>query len=275
MPIIESSFHPKFLFRNKHLSTIYPNFFKKDKNNYTRITLDTPDNDFIDLDVIFKDSKKLIIILHGLEGSSSSNYVTRIAKISSQNNFDVIVLNHRGCSGKTNNIFGSYHSGKTDDLDLIIRTYEKNYDEINLVGYSLGGNVTLKYLGESVSNISSKVNKAAAISVPIDLKGCSIELRKRKNKIYMERFMSSLRVKAIDKIIRFPGSGISISSIQKSKNFFDYDDLYTAPAHGFNDAEDYWEQNSSKQFLNDIEIPTLILSAQDDPFLSESCFPFS
>ena len=219
--------------------------------------------------------KKIVIIIHGLEGSSDSNYIKSLAKVLNQYPFDVVAINLRGCSGESNRKLYSYHSGKTDDLHTVINYVASHYsyDHIDLVGFSLGGNMILKYLGEQVYSIHPKIHAAVTVSAPCDLQGSSAQLSKFWNNIYMRRFLVSLKSKLAIKEKQFPNSFIDIERINKARNFFDMDNLYTAPAHGFKNAFDYWKKNSSKQFIPTIKTPTLLITSNDDPFLSKSCIP--
>jgi len=271
----DSSYNPEFLFKNNHFNTIYRTLFQNLEINYTRKRLELEDGDFIDLDFSSVNSNKIVVAIHGLEGSSGSNYIKSLTKVLNQQQFDVVAINLRGCSGESNRKISSYHSGKTDDLDKVI-TYlnaKYSYKEINLVGFSLGGNMILKYLGEDIFDSHKMIRSAVTVSVPCDLKGSSIELSKFWNKAYMKRFLISLKNKLIVKSEQFPDSFLEMEKIKKAQNFFDMDNLYTAPAHGFKDALDYWEKNSSKQFIPSIKTPTLLITSQDDPFLSKSCIP--
>lgn len=273
--ITNNTYDPHLIFRNKHFNTAYRTLFHRFEINYNRKRIITEDNDFLDLDFAVADSNKVVILIHGLEGSSESNYIKSLVKVLNSQNFDVVVLNLRGCSGEANHLLESYHSGKTDDLKEVISHLEKeyNYNEINIVGFSLGGNITLKYLGEQGKHVSSMINAAVAISVPCDLEGSSTALGQFSNRPYMMRFLRTLKKKAYGKLSKFPHSPLSIENIRKAKNFYDFDNAFTAPAHGFENAIDYWTKSSSKQFIPYIKTPTLLISSLDDPFLSKSCFP--
>ena len=213
-----------------------------------------------------------MIIIHGLEGSSSSKYVTALSHISNKQGYDVAAINLRGCSGETNRNLYSYHSGKTNDLAEILAYVDQteNYESYCIVGYSLGGNLLLKYLGEERSDYSSKLKAGIGVSVPCDLKGSSESIAKFWNMVYMQRFLISLKKKTAIKIKQFPDMGLNVKAILNSKNFLDFDNYFTAPVNGFIDAEDYWKRNSCKQFLGGIKIPSLLITSIDDPFLSAS-----
>ena len=273
--IDKSSYNPKIYFKSKHFNTIYRTLFNNVNINYQRKRLETNDDDFLDLDFSTVNSSSITIIMHGLEGSSNSNYVKSLAKVLNENYIDVVAINFRGCSGEPNRLISSYHSGKTDDLMEVISYLEKHYqyDQIHIIGFSLGGNITLKYLGENGFDISSKVKSAVTISVPCDLYGSSIHLAKVSNLVYMQRFLRSLKKKTLYKLEQFPNSFLKKEMILNAKSFLDFDNLYTAPAHGFKNAFDYWEKSSSKQFIPNIKVPTLLISSSDDPFLSKSCIP--
>jgi predicted alpha/beta-fold hydrolase len=273
--LAESTYNPKIFFKSKHLNTVYRTLFNNYDIAYQRKRIETKDGDFIDLDFSLVGSSKVTIVIHGLEGSSESSYVKSLVKVLNDNCIDVIAINLRGCSGEPNRLLSSYHSGKTDDLHEVISYIEDqfNYDIFYIVGFSLGGNVTLKYLGENQFKIPTKVNGAVTVSVPCDLKGSSASIAKFWNKVYMQRFLRSLKQKSLYKLKQFPNSFLKEETILKVKNFYDFDNLYTAPAHGFKDAFDYWEKSSSKQFIQNINVPTLLITASDDPFLSNSCIP--
>jgi hypothetical protein len=231
----------------------------------------TSDGDFLELDWYKKNNPRLVIISHGLEGNSERAYMLGMAKAFYQNQFDVLTWNLRGCGHDINDQVIFYHSGATYDLDEVVKHAEKNYDEIYLVGFSLGGNLTLKYLGEKESNFH-KIKKAVTISVPLHLASSSQKISKGENILYSKRFLKSLKKKVIRKSLAHPGK-IPIQVLEDIKTLAEFDDYFTGPLHGFADAKEYYEVNSSIFFLDQIEVPTLILNALNDPFLSENCFP--
>lgn len=273
MPIVESTYKSSVLYKGGHTSTISAKIFRKINGvNYVRERITTSDGDFLDLDFSTQQFKRIAILIHGLEGNSSSVYMKGMTKELNQNGWDVVCLNMRGCSGDSNLLYSAYHSGKTDDLDLVVRQIEGDYNTLALIGFSLGGNITLKYIGES-QRLNPKIKIGVAVSAPCDLEGSALQLKKAKNTLYMKRFLKSMKAKAREKHEQHPKAGLDINKIEKAKDFNDFDNLYTAPAHGFKDAVDYWTQCSSKQFLGNITIPTLLINATNDPFLSESCYP--
>ncbi|SNR36422.1 YheT family hydrolase [Lutibacter flavus] len=275
MPIIESSYKPSLLFKNHHFNTVYKTLFNSETIIYKRTRIETSDNDFIDLDFSLKNSNTLVIAMHGLEGSSKSKYIVSVVNYLNLNNIDCVSVNFRGCSGEDNNNVYSYNSGKTDDVSLIINYIltHYNYKNIVLLGYSMGGNITLKYMGEN-SETPSIIKGSIAVSAPCDLEGSSNVLSKWHNAVYLNRFMSTLKEKSILKLEKFPNSGLNKEAILNAENFRDFDNAVTAPLFGYKNAHDYWKKCSSKQFLEGINLPTLLINALDDSFLSESCYPF-
>lgn len=273
MPIIKSSDFqfPRLLF-NGHLQTIVPSLVRSPHPlPFERERIATFDGDFLDLDWLKSGSTKLVLISHGLEGNSRRPYMTGMAKQFFQNGFDVLNWNFRGCSGEMNHRPIFYHSGATYDLDQVINHAEEDYEEIYLIGFSLGGNLTLKYLGEKRNRLP-KIKKGVAISVPLHLESSCVKISTGENIIYAKRFLQTLKEKVVQKAKKFPDE-IPLGILRKIKTLQDFDDHYTGPLHGFRDAHDYYEQNSALYFIENIEIPALILNAQNDPFLSEKCFP--
>ena len=274
MPIISDIFSPSLPFKNGHFNTIYRPLFMKNTIVYDRTRVTTWDADFIDLDFSFVGSKSLVLLIHGLEGSSQSNYMITTSNYLNKKGFDTVCMNLRGCSGEDNLLLGTYHSGKTDDVDFIIKYLNKNYsyDEIILVGFSLGGNLTLKYLGE-FSDIPSEVKGGVAVSVPVDLTSSQAELNKLKNKIYLNEFLKTMKLKLLKKAEKFPDFKLNKELLFKASKFRHLEKQYTVPVFGFESPEDYWQKASSKPFIPEIKVPTLLINALNDSFLSKECFP--
>ena len=239
---------------------------------YTRTRISTPDGDFLDLDWLKQSSRKLIILSHGLEGSSGRPYIKGMAKLFRDRGYDVLAWNYRGCSEEMNHKIRFYHSGATEDLDLIVNhAIALGYQDVNLIGFSLGGNLTLKYLGEKASALHPWVKKSVVFSVPLNLHGSCIEISKRSNWIYNRRFLNSLKNKVVHKAKYL--EGIDPAPLASVNSLLEFDDLYTAPIHGFKNALHYYQQCSSLQFVKHIQRPTLVVNALNDPFLSKDCFP--
>jgi len=267
------AFVPPRRYRNGHYNTIVPTLFgRKPKVNYIRERIPTPDDDFLDLDYITNGHKRLAVLCHGLEGDSSSIYMLVFAQHLSKIGWDILALNYRGCSGVPNKQLRSYNSGTTDDLHTAIRHRHGDYDEIAIIGFSLGGNLALKYAGEGIFDLSSKIKSVVAISTPVHLSDASKKLLSWDNKVYQLRFLRSLTSKIIQKKKQFPDD-IDLRYLAQCTNLYKFDDLYTAPMYGYADAEEYYAKNQSIQWLNNISIPSLIVNAKDDPFLGPKCYP--
>ncbi|CAL2102949.1 Alpha/beta hydrolase [Tenacibaculum sp. 190130A14a] len=276
MPIIQCDFNPSLPFKNGHFNTVYRALFMKDEINYTRKRVTTWDNDFIDLDFSTVNSKSIALLIHGLEGSSQSNYMVSTTNILNNAGTDVVCMNLRGCSGEDNLLLETYHSGKTDDVEFIINyiVNNYNYENIIVVGFSLGGNLTLKYLGE-FNTIPEQVKGAVAVSVPIDLTSSQAELTKIKNKLYMTEFLRTMKLKLLEKADKFPEFELNRELLFKATKFRHLEKQYTVPVFGFESSEDYWEKASSKPYISKINRKTLLINALDDSFLSPECYPYN
>ena len=273
MPLLQSSTYqrPKYLF-NGHLETVYPAIFRKLELIPTqKERIETHDGDFLEIDWHQRGNSKLVVISHGLEGNSSRAYILGMAKEALNNGFDVLAWNYRGCGEELNRKAIFYHSGATYDLDTIIQHASQQYEEIFLIGFSLGGNLTLKYLGEKRKR-TPKIKKGVAISVPLDLGSSCDQISKTAFGLYTKRFLKTLRQKVEKKAKLFPAE-FDLAKFSTIQTLRDFDDTFTGPLHGFGDAEEYYQTNSSLQFLSGISIPTLVLNAKNDPFLSPSCYP--
>jgi predicted alpha/beta-fold hydrolase len=276
MPLIDSSYKAPFLFKNRHLQTIYASFGRKAPEViYRRERIQTPDGDFLDLDWAGGKKRKLAILSHGMEGSSGSKYILCMIPNLIKEGFECLAWNFRGCSGSDNMKASFYHSGISEDLKLVVDyALSKNvYDEINLIGFSMGGNISLKYAGEQGSSIPEEIKKVVVFAVPCDLKSAVNMLAKKRNYFYMQRFLNLLKSKIEHKARRFPEL-VSLKGYNKIKNFIEFDKRYTAPLHGFSSAEEYWRKCSSLQFIPNIKVPTLLLNAKDDSFLGAGCYPY-
>ena len=274
MPVYNGSdFQPPSRYKNAHYSTLIPYLLGKSPQiNYKRTRIDTDDGDFLDLDCLLADNKKIAILCHGLEGSSQSGYVVLFADHLHRKGWDVISINYRGCSGEANRKLQMYNSGMTEDVHTAITYAEKDYDDIVLCGFSLGGNIVLKYGGEGTYKLSPKIRSIVAISAPLDLYNSSIELLRWQNILYQWNFLLSLSSKIIKKKKQFPKE-VQLSKLLKCRTLYKFDDHFTAPMFGYKDAADYYNQNASIQWLDKINHPTLIINAKDDPFLGSKCYP--
>ena len=274
MPLVESSFRPPLWLRNGHVQTILATLLpRRFATRYARERLELADGDFVDLDWVRAGRARVAIVSHGLEGCSANGYVRGTADALAAAGWDVLAWNFRGCSGEPNRLARFYHSGETGDLAAVIVRAARDYPAIALVGYSLGGNMTLKYLGEAAPHPA--VCAAAAVSVPVDLAASALALdRQPGNRLYLGRFMDTLTAKIEAKATRFP-ENLDATSVRAVRTFAEFDDRYTARLHGFRDAADYWSRSSALRYLDGIRTPTLLLSALDDPFLTPASFPYA
>jgi len=272
---ITSKYRPPYWLFNGHLQTIYPALFRKvELEGCERERIDTPDGDFLDLDWYRNGQKKLAILCHGLEGSSDRAYMKGAARALIAKGIDVLCWNYRGCSGEMNRRPRFYHSGATDDLDTVVgHALSKNkYNGLFLMGFSLGGNLVLKYLGERGDALRPEISRGMALSVPLDLAGSSREIARPKNYLYEQRFLKSLKRKVSLKAA-LGLIDVDPNQLKKVVSVWEFDDQFTAPLHGFANAEDYYEKCSSLGFLDKISVPTLILNARNDSFLADTCYP--
>ena len=258
-----------------HVQTIYPALFRRlvrPSSRSERLELD--DGDFLDLAWSGSSGSRLAILSHGLEADMETGYIQGMAAALVRRGWDVLRWNFRGCGTDPNRLLRMYHSGATEDLHAVVRHAMKNHpaQSIDLVGFSLGGNLTLKYLGERPAELPSHLHRAVVFSVPCDLACSSRQLALPSNWIYMHRFLVAMRAKVRAKKRLFPDQ-LDLTGLEKIRTFQEFDDRFTAPIHGFRDAADYWKQNSSRQFLSQIKLPTLLINAANDPFLGPGCYP--
>lgn len=274
MPLLPSTFTPPFPLRSPHAQTIIPSLFRRTHVPYVETrSLETNDGDVLLYRVYARGNSRLALISHGLEGSFDSSYVKGMVIALLNSGWDVLTWNMRGCGDTPNRLVTWYHSGKSDDLRSIVTiATTMSYQEIGLIGFSIGGNITLKYLGEVGSSAPSTISCAVAISVPIDLKGSALVLAKKRNAIYMQYLLRPLRRRMRQKKGMFP-EHFDIQGLSTIRSFYEFDKRFTAPFHGFSSVEEYWDRCGAIRYLDAIKIPTLMLSALDDPFLSPSCFP--
>lgn len=280
MPLLPiPDYHPAAPFRAAHISTLYPTLFRPAPvlGHPVRERVKTPDNDFLLVDrhdSRVGKSRNLAVISHGLEGDSRRKYVLGMARMATGLGWDAACWNQRGCGGEPNDLPRSYHSGATEDLHAVITHCLKDggYDRVALIGFSLGGNQILKYLGEAPDRVPAEVAGAVTFSVPCDLGGSERVLARPSRRIYVEYFMRGLRGKVQCKAARFPDA-VPEDLLDGVRTLRDFDDRYTGPYHGFRDAADYYARASSLQFLEDVRVPTLLVNAANDPFLTPSCYP--
>jgi predicted alpha/beta-fold hydrolase len=265
---------PKWL-PGGHAQTIYPMLIKPSAPAYRRERWETPDGDFIDLDWIDgPDDAPLLLLFHGLEGSSASHYASTLMSAIGERAWTGVVSHFRGCSGEPNRLPRAYHSGDSDEVDWVLRRLRQRFPQrtIFAAGVSLGGNALLKWLGERGQSAGDVIHAAAAVSAPFDLAICGHHLGRGFNRVYTQHFLNTLKKNAAEKLARFPGI-FDGHRMAHAQSLYEFDDAVTAPLHGFLGADDYWQRASAKPLLGGIRIPTLLLNAQNDPFLPARALP--
>lgn len=275
MPLLPTpNYGRPFYLPNAHLETIVPSVFRKIEDiQYRRERLELSDGDFLDLDWLTGNHKKLVIISHGLEGSSERHYSKGMARYFFHRGWDALAWNCRSCSGEMNRLPRFYHHGATEDLAAVIdHALNKKYETIVLVGFSMGGSLSLKYVGERSTATPAAVKAAAVFSVPCDLGSSARELDKSSRSFYRNRFLRKLEKKIRAKEQLFPDL-ISAQGFENIQTFEAFDNRYTAPLHGFKNAADFYQQASSGNYLSEIKRPVLIANADNDPFLPSPCYP--
>jgi uncharacterized protein len=272
--VAQSTFKPVPLLGNAHIQTLLPALFRRVRRmRWRRERLNLADGDFIDFDWLSQASERLLVVAHGLEGSSRRPYVAGLARAAQRGGWDVLAWNFRGCSGEMNRLPRYYHSGATEDLAAVVTHAAglQRFKSIAVAGFSLGGNLALKFLGED-NPASEHVSAGVTISVPCDLKAAAEAMEGLSVRPYMRKFRKDILRKWDRKRRRFPDN-IPRVDPARQRTFRHLDDTFTAPIHGFGTAENYWAACSANRFLAGIRKPTLIINAADDPFLAPSCFP--
>ena len=266
-------FTPAWWVPGRHWHTLWSRLFRRLPAVVTeRLRWEAPDGEPLEVHrVPAAAGAPRILLLHGLEGSWRSHYAAGLLDLARKQGWGADMLAFRGCGDAPNTAKRFYHSGETTDLDFVLRRIIREFADSPLcvVGYSLGGNVLLKYLGEQGSRVPARVIAAAAVSVPYDLEQGSRYISKGFSRVYDRHFLSSLRRKALAKLERYPDL-FDRARLDAARTIFDFDNAVTAPVHGFADASDYYARSSSRHFLDGIRVPTLLLSAYDDPFLPSS-----
>jgi predicted alpha/beta-fold hydrolase len=274
-----STFRPPWWARNGHLQTIWGPLFRRDQLPLRRERLATPDGDFVDLDWLDGDelgpAAPRLLVLHGLEGSSRSHYVSGLLRMGRAAGWRGVAFNFRSCSGELNRLPRFYHSGETGDLAWVVDSLAGRAPgvPIGAVGVSLGGNVLLKWLGEVGERAPSAIVGAVGISVPFDVAACARVLDHGVHRlVYAANFLRTMRSKVIEKAARYPGY-VDVAAARRARSFARYDRVVTAPLNGFRDEVDYWVRASSGPYLPRIRRSTLLLGAHDDPIVPGRTLP--
>lgn len=277
MPVLVSSYKAPTLLVSGHLHTVAANFRRPPPDVvYRRERIATDDGDFLDLDWSPLGSSSLVVVSHGLEGNSRRPYVLGMVRAFNRAGWDALAWNFRGCGGQINRRLRFYHSGATEDLGAVVdhALAVGGYRRLALVGFSLGGNMTMKYLGEMGGAGHRAIVGGVGFSVPCDLASGAQRSELKQNRLYMRRFLKMLHDKVRAKMQTMPGR-IDDEGFGRIKSFRDFDERYTAPFHGFADAEDYWAKASARPWLTRIAVPALMVNALDDPLLGAGCFPWA
>jgi len=252
-----------------HLQTLYAALRPPAGPRLARERWETPDGDFIDVDFAGPPAAaRLVVLFHGLEGSSASHYARAIAAHAAARGWRFALPHFRGCSGEPNRRPRAYHSGDSDEIDWILRRLRAGRAQaLDAVGVSLGGNALLKWLGERGAAAGAMVRRAVAVSAPIDLVAAGFTLDRGFNReLYTRVFLATMKRKALEKLERFPGL-YDAERVARARTLYEFDDLVTAPLHGFRGVRDYWSRASCAPWLEHIRVPTLLLNALNDPFL--------
>ncbi|MEA1982498.1 MAG: hydrolase [Campylobacterota bacterium] len=276
-----NTFKPAFGLGNSHTQTIYSSLFRREKNiSFSIKNFSLSDGDFLECywhkTNTRQDNTPLVILFHGLAGSYKSPYIEGVVEELHKNGFDSVVMHFRGCTGVDNSLPRSYHSGDSGDALEFLRSLKEEFPDSKLygVGYSLGANMLLKLLGEVQGD--SLIDKAVAVSPPMRLDVCSNRMNRGFSRYYQHRLVKDLNRaldKKYDKHDMNSLLNLKRQDIKKLKTFWEFDGAYTAPIHGFESAQDYYTKSSSKQYLIDIQTPTLIIHSEDDPFMSKEVIP--
>ncbi|MDR3443231.1 MAG: hydrolase [Legionella sp.] len=275
--IIESGFKPAWWLSNAHIQTIYSSLRHPIKPSVDRVEqLELPDGDFLNLlwsTANLPEDAPLIVILHGMGGSINSSYVARFMQAFNQQGWRAVLVHFRGAGDEFNRLPRAYHSGDTADLDYVVHTLNQREAQTKkaVVGVSLGGNVLLKWLGEQGEN--APVSAAVAVSVPFLLNVVADQMNVGFTRFYQKHLLDKFKTIFARKAEIFPNSPTALNNASRCHCFWTFDDQVTAPLHGFSGVHSYYRESSSRQYLGRIEIPTLIIHAKDDPFMTPAVLP--
>lgn len=276
MPLVPSKYKgPPFFYVNGHLETIVPSLRRKIKGiAYEREQIETPDDDFLNIDWIKNGNPKVLVISHGLEGGSDRHYVMGLAKLFSQNGWDIAAWNNRTCNGEMNRQRIMYHHAATYDLRAVMdRVVANGYQEIAVAGISMGGGQTLRYLGqEDEYGLPEQLKRAVIISAPCSLIESAKTLNWKSNRVYEKRFLNKLKKKVAAKAEQF--SDIDINGLDAMTTLREFDDTYSGPLHGFKDAKAFYQFCDPYPFIPKIKKEFLVLNALNDPLLQGNCYPY-
>jgi hypothetical protein len=277
MPLIETNFTAPAFMANGHFQTLYPYFFRKVNDlAIKRERIDLHDGDFLDLDIVDVNGPSLVVLTHGLEGSSTTGYMRGMAKhLSEATGNDVVAWNMRSCSGELNRKDFFYHAASCHDLSAVIdyMKSKKKYSQVHIIGFSLGGNLTAFYASTVEEQKLSSIDSAIIFSSTLHLESSIKKLKESQiGTFYSENFLTTMRKKALEKQA-LGLLDVDPQQIKNCKHFRDFDELITAPTNGFKNAKHYYEEASAINVIHKARVPTLFLQSKDDPFLTKECFP--
>jgi len=265
---IDSSYRAPWWLAGGHAQTLVAALLPPPRPALARERWETPDGDFVDVDFAGPESAaRTLVMFHGLEGGSESHYARALAAKAAARGWRTVLPHFRGCSGEPNRLARAYHSGDSEELNWMIGRLRAAPSALHAVGISLGGNVLLKWLGERGAAARTLVRRAVAVSAPLDLAAAGRALDRGFNRrVYTRAFLASMKRKSLAKLRRHPGL-FDARRVAAARTLHEFDDLVTAPLHGFRDADEYWSRASSAPWLAAIRVPTLVLNALNDPFL--------
>lgn len=274
--LLRYPFHEPWWLKGGHLQTTYSTLFRRlSVPGAHRERWETPDGDFLTLGMLDGSVKKpMLVVLHGLEGSAESNYVLGLMRLFGQLDWGVAAIEFRSCGREMNRARRLYHSGETTDLEFVVSRLRERWPgrRMYLAGFSLGGNVAGKWLGENGNELPEEVSGAAIVCPPFDPTVSGPNIDRVFGGFYTRRFLKTLIPKAIEKERQYPGC-MDIEAVKRSRTFEEFDTHATAALHGFRDCWDYWSQVGCGRFLEGIRRPTLLIAAEDDPFNPPSTLP--
>lgn len=260
------------IFQQAHLATIYSGAVKRTEiPDYERTRINLPDGDFLLVDEVVCNPKKAVILCHGMEGHSQSRYNNTCANYFLINDYSVFAWNNRSCGGEMNKLPQLYHHGSVDDLEYVVQhVLNRGFDEVYLMGFSLGGAQILNYLGQKP--VHHRIKAAVAVSTPVDLKSSADKIEKGFSRVYLNRFMKRLKTKILAKANEFPDL-LNREQILQIRNFDELAKSFLVPAHGFKSPEDFYRKASPITYFDYLRTPVLVLNAMDDPIIGDLGFP--
>ncbi len=278
MGLVTSSYRAPHWLPGGHAQTIWPaRFVPLPSVAYRRERWNTPDDDFIDLDFAQPEpidpAAPVVVMFHGLEGDSRSHYARSTMRWFADRGWRALVSHFRGCSGEPNRLARAYHSGDSDEGDWVLRALHARWPTARLhaIGISLGGNMLAKWLGERAEE-ARFVAAAASVGSPLDLVAGGHAIGRGFNLLYTRMFLSTLKAKARHKA-EVLGVPMPLDALLGARNLYEFDNLYTAPMHGFRDTMDYWTRASAKPLLHGVRVPHLVINALNDPFVPATSLP--